>query len=441
METSQFCHENQIILYSFLPNCTHIMQMADVSVFKSLKSDYKKTVKEWQNQSENLDCSLTKVTFCPLIAHVLQKKNLDKCIRNGFRSTGIFPFDPDAVDYTKCVQNNIEKLNASLLPEKPSIDDIKTTSNVIKYMRNSLICHEINVDLLLEVLEKDKDYSAPNSIVSSEVVSVSEADHCSKLMDDGNNDHIEFLFVSDENIDPDLGYDCEMSSSNDPMNDSSNDSTSTYSTNDSVRAESNMYIVNITTNSIVEYYSETSNDSTNDSDGAQSNIVDATPSSVPDDVCESSSCSDLTNDSDRTESNTDIVNVTTNSVPEILVATQSPKFPTPSVDNPIGQSFKKHLFYPKPICSGKKRKEKVKTPMAISAPEWREMKQRIEDEKREKAEAIQRRKRDRIEKAKQKATATEERKKERIEKAKAKAELTLNRLKHKMDNLKQKKTD
>lgn len=87
--------------------------MADVAIFKSLKSDYKTTVLEWQRRNEDTDCSLTKSTFCPMINYVLEKKDLSQAIRNGFRATGIFPFNADALDYSKCVQNTIENLNAT----------------------------------------------------------------------------------------------------------------------------------------------------------------------------------------------------------------------------------------------------------------------------------------------------------------------------------------
>lgn len=142
MELSEFCHDNQIFFYSFLANCTHILQMADVSIFKSLKSDYKQTVLNWLGKSEDSDISLTKTTFCPLLQSVLQEKDLAGSIRNGFRST----------DYSKCVQNNIEKLHSQTRFQEPSVDDILTASNVINYMRDSIIGNGINLDVLLKVL-------------------------------------------------------------------------------------------------------------------------------------------------------------------------------------------------------------------------------------------------------------------------------------------------
>lgn len=113
-EISQFCSDNGIILYGLLPNCTHLLQPTDVSVFKPLKSQWKVTLRNWQ--MANIGKPLTKIDFCPLLEDVLIKKtagNLSTTIKNGFRKCGLFPFDPDAVDYSKCVQNQMENLQSS----------------------------------------------------------------------------------------------------------------------------------------------------------------------------------------------------------------------------------------------------------------------------------------------------------------------------------------
>lgn len=42
MTISEWCHNNEIILYALPPNITHMLQPADVSVFKPMKSEWKK---------------------------------------------------------------------------------------------------------------------------------------------------------------------------------------------------------------------------------------------------------------------------------------------------------------------------------------------------------------------------------------------------------------
>lgn len=103
------------------------MQPCDVSLFKPLKEEWKKTVREWQLEHEG-EC-VTRLTFCPILEKVLLKKtdgNLKSTIINGFRKCGLFPFDSNAVDYTKCVKNQNERiylehqqnLNASVEPQQ-----------------------------------------------------------------------------------------------------------------------------------------------------------------------------------------------------------------------------------------------------------------------------------------------------------------------------------
>lgn len=108
IKLSKFCHDNNIILYALPPNTTHLMQPADVSVFKPLKSEWAITVHDWCSQPENVNTVLTKTTFCPLLNKILSKESLKESIKNGFRKCGLYPFDPSAVDYSKCVQNNLE---------------------------------------------------------------------------------------------------------------------------------------------------------------------------------------------------------------------------------------------------------------------------------------------------------------------------------------------
>ena len=113
MHLSEFCSNNQIILYSLLPNSTHIIQPADVSVFKPLKTNWRKTVLEWKSIPENFDKTLSKETFAPLVKLTLERTSLESSIINGFKACGLYPFEPNNVDYSKCVKNTAEKLHAS----------------------------------------------------------------------------------------------------------------------------------------------------------------------------------------------------------------------------------------------------------------------------------------------------------------------------------------
>lgn len=79
IELSQFCDENGIILYSLPPNATHLMQPADVAVFKPLKEYWRQAVRSWQN--ENAGKCLTKFDFAPVLKIAVENQNLSEHIK------------------------------------------------------------------------------------------------------------------------------------------------------------------------------------------------------------------------------------------------------------------------------------------------------------------------------------------------------------------------
>lgn len=101
LEVADVCQSLGIVLISLYPNTTHITQPADVAVFKPLKSEWKRSVEEWRY--ENQGCPLTMQHFGTVLAKTVERGITPNTIQNGFRVCGLQPFDPDAVDYSKCV--------------------------------------------------------------------------------------------------------------------------------------------------------------------------------------------------------------------------------------------------------------------------------------------------------------------------------------------------
>ncbi|KAJ8956456.1 hypothetical protein NQ318_010770 [Aromia moschata] len=155
---SEFCQNNGIILYALPPNSTHIIQPADVSVFKPLKTEWKKTIRKWQKLPENINSCVTKMNFCKVFQSTLDNCDMGSHIVNGFRKCGLYPLCADNLDYTKCVQNILERQNAGTQDgaENPiSIEEFKATKKVISKMRIRLTNKGINVD---EILNEIRDY-------------------------------------------------------------------------------------------------------------------------------------------------------------------------------------------------------------------------------------------------------------------------------------------
>lgn len=100
LHTSQFCVENKIILVALLPNATHLLQPMDVSVFRTLKSGWKETVKNWRIENMR-DPVLKKRHFSPLLKKCIDDRVRGEVLQNGFRKCGLHPWNACAVDYSK----------------------------------------------------------------------------------------------------------------------------------------------------------------------------------------------------------------------------------------------------------------------------------------------------------------------------------------------------
>ncbi|XP_051166325.1 uncharacterized protein LOC127284737 [Leptopilina boulardi] len=99
---SKFCSEKQIVLIALHPNATHIMQPLDVSLFRTLKANWKKKVETFCRNS--FAVGIQKSQFAPLLKETLDSMNLETVLRNGFKKSGLCPFDVEAIDFTKVLK-------------------------------------------------------------------------------------------------------------------------------------------------------------------------------------------------------------------------------------------------------------------------------------------------------------------------------------------------
>ncbi|CAK1588131.1 unnamed protein product, partial [Parnassius mnemosyne] len=153
---SSMCEQLGIILYALPPNTTHILQPADVSVFAPLKVNWRKEVRKFLSKPDNLNASVTKTNFCQLFKNIIEDSQMDICIKNGFRKCGLFPFDPNAVDYTKCVQSTMERLNNSRNCEQTGItnQDLVSTRKVIRHLGPVLRKKNVDINFILREVKK-----------------------------------------------------------------------------------------------------------------------------------------------------------------------------------------------------------------------------------------------------------------------------------------------
>lgn len=88
-----FARENGIVLITLPPHCTHKMQPLDVSYFKSLKAAYNRAADNWMLVNAGKRISQFNVAEIFGTAY-MKTATIDKAI-NGFRATGIWPFNDD----------------------------------------------------------------------------------------------------------------------------------------------------------------------------------------------------------------------------------------------------------------------------------------------------------------------------------------------------------
>jgi hypothetical protein len=111
-QLSDLCSQLNIILVCLYGNSTRILQPADVSTFKPLKSYWKKGVLDWRRQHNSE--ALTQEKFAPILQIVKNTYMKPEIIQNGFITTGLCPWNPNAIDYSKC----LGKINTYPIPKK-----------------------------------------------------------------------------------------------------------------------------------------------------------------------------------------------------------------------------------------------------------------------------------------------------------------------------------
>ena len=107
LELHEFCVQKKILLVCLPPNATHIMQPCDVGIFRSLKVEWRKVVLHHQQVSTH---SITKLNFAPLFYEAYSKALKSDTVKNGFKACGLYPLNPNNIDFTKCISTRRQSL-------------------------------------------------------------------------------------------------------------------------------------------------------------------------------------------------------------------------------------------------------------------------------------------------------------------------------------------
>lgn len=103
-QLSDLCSQLKIFLICLYANSTRILQPADVSAFKPLKTYWEKGVLEWRRHY--ISEALTQEKFAPILQKVIETYMQPDIIQHRFVCTGLYPWDPNSIDYSKCLGKN-----------------------------------------------------------------------------------------------------------------------------------------------------------------------------------------------------------------------------------------------------------------------------------------------------------------------------------------------
>lgn len=132
LEVSELCRSLQIHLIALYPNATRILQPADVAAFRPIKAGWKKMLREWYIAC-NYQETLNKESFAPLL-----KKVVDSSTK---KETLINPFEPDNLDYSKCLSTK--------KPENDAPTAIMNTTDAEYLLTYSDFCEIVGESIIL----------------------------------------------------------------------------------------------------------------------------------------------------------------------------------------------------------------------------------------------------------------------------------------------------
>ncbi|XP_065645531.1 uncharacterized protein LOC136076001 [Hydra vulgaris] len=148
--------ENNIYIVEMPAHCSHWLQPLDRTVFGPLKTYYNQTCHELMNEYPGV--TIDKSTFCGLFKKAWDQALTAANIISGFRSCGIFPYNPSAVPSITYLPNSaysIQQLLDSNDLLESSLHPIKTDTKITRLE----YAIEEEVDFEVELINKPGNMS------------------------------------------------------------------------------------------------------------------------------------------------------------------------------------------------------------------------------------------------------------------------------------------
>ncbi|XP_064083214.1 uncharacterized protein LOC135199256 [Macrobrachium nipponense] len=130
--TLRFARDKKILMYYLPPYSSHVMQPLDVSVFKPLKAEYRRVYNKVWGELSAVD--MPRKHFPYVLMMAMREGNMSENIISGFRSTGLVPFNPNAIDTSRFVTaEKEEEASAVQLPETSTVTSVVEPTSYPSY--------------------------------------------------------------------------------------------------------------------------------------------------------------------------------------------------------------------------------------------------------------------------------------------------------------------
>ena len=109
--------EKNIKIILLAPHTTNVLQPLDVGLFRSLKANLSKVTDGVKMLSVTGDYqNINKTNFIAIFKESFERSMSLATIKNGFRKTGIYPFNPEAIDKTRLIPIEPSPSSTPLIP-------------------------------------------------------------------------------------------------------------------------------------------------------------------------------------------------------------------------------------------------------------------------------------------------------------------------------------
>ncbi|XP_071942933.1 uncharacterized protein [Antedon mediterranea] len=118
IETAELCVREKIVLYCLPSHSSHLIQPLDVAVYKTVKASWGKAVRGWM--IDHPGQYVTKQSFASVFGLAWEEGAKKEHAVSGFRKSGLYPFNPDAIDQAKLAPSSVFHRTEPLSTAGPS---------------------------------------------------------------------------------------------------------------------------------------------------------------------------------------------------------------------------------------------------------------------------------------------------------------------------------